>query len=52
MVHLKLFAANNNQLASIIKSELSSKHTFGAINLYAIPVLSYGFLIGPSQSWK
>ena len=27
----------------ILRSELSSKHTFEAINLYAIPALSYGF---------
>ena len=73
MDNLKLFAANNNQLASVIrivhkfsddigmsfgidrckkymilKSELSSKHAFEAINLYAIPALLYGF---PVLDW-
>ena len=32
----------------ILKSELSSKHTFEAINSYAIPALSYGF---PVLDW-
>ena len=32
----------------ILKSELSSKHTFEGINLYAIPALSYGF---PVLDW-
>ena len=40
---------NFNRLKVILKSELSSKHTFEAINSYAIPALSYGF---PLQSWK
>ena len=31
------------RLKMILKSELSSKHTFEAINSYAIPALSYGF---------
>ena len=31
------------RLKMILRSELSSKHTFKAINLYAIPALSYGF---------
>ena len=29
----------------ILKGELSSKHTFKAINSYAIPALSYGLLL-------
>ena len=32
----------------ILKSELSSKHTFEAINSYAIPALLYGF---PMLNW-
>ena len=32
----------------ILKSELSSKHTFEAINWYAISALSYGF---PALDW-
>ena len=32
----------------ILKSKLSSKHTFAAINLYAILALSYGF---PVLDW-
>ena len=32
----------------ILKIELSSKHTFEGINLYAIPALSYGF---PVLDW-
>ena len=29
----------------ILKSELSSKYIFEAVNSYAIPTLSYGFLV-------
>ena len=36
------------RLKMILKSELSSKHTFEAINSYAIPALSYGF---PVLDW-
>ena len=36
------------RLKMILKSELSSKHTFKVINLYAIPTLSYGF---PVLDW-
>ena len=36
------------RLKMIPKSELSSKHTFEAINLYAIPALLYGF---PVLDW-
>ena len=32
----------------VLKSELSSKQTFEAINSYAIPALSYGF---PVLDW-
>ena len=31
------------QLKVILKNKLSSKHTFEATNLYAIPALLYGF---------
>ena len=33
------------RLKMILKSELSSKYIFEAVNLYAIPALSYGFLV-------
>ena len=36
------------RLKMILKSELSSKHTFEAINSYAIPALTYGF---PVLDW-
>ena len=36
------------RLKMILKIELSNKHTFSAINLYAIPALSYGF---PVLDW-
>ena len=36
------------RLKMILKIELSSKHTFEGINLYAIPALSYGF---PVLDW-
>ena len=36
------------RLKMILKSELSSKHTFEAINSYAIPALLYGF---PMLNW-
>ena len=36
------------RLKMIMKTELSSKHTFEAINSYVVPVLSYGF---PVLDW-
>ena len=34
-----------SMIKMILKSELSSKHTINAINMYAVPALSYGFPI-------
>ena len=37
-----------SRLKMILKSQLSSKHTINAINMYAVPALSYGF---PVLDW-
>lgn len=37
-----------SRIKIILKSELSSKHTINAINMYAVPALSYGF---PVLDW-
>jgi len=34
-----------SRIKMILKSELKSKHTINAINMYAVPALSYGFLV-------